>query len=407
MVSENRFNTRRINISLLFFVISSFYGLLLHTNHVHAFISNSYKDVLQAHSHVTFLGWGFLAVITLVTASFVEEKIQRSYYFKVPFWVMITCLIGLLISFPLQGYAFFSIFFLSVFLLASYTYLWSLFKNLKHNKSYSSRFVKTGILYYYISSLGIWGLAYVSSKYGKGDLYQNAINFYTHFLYNGFFVLVLFGLFFRYLERKQIDLRIRSIKWFYRLTSFAVMPAFALSLLWKSTPNYIVIIGFVGVLIQLFSLYYLYRIAKLVFVYNWIQKKSKNGILLGIVLFALSLKIALQFLGSFPEITLIAMLFKPYFVIGYIHLFTIGFLSVFLFLLINLLMNEKAYKWEIFLFLFGFMLSETILFSQGLLVYLNREAISDFNEIMLTASFMMFLGLILLFKRRIFYKERP
>ncbi len=400
MISINRFIYKRFNLSLLFFVISAIYGLLMRWQKVTPILTIKYLDVLQAHSHVTFLGWGFLSIITLVTGIFLSKDIQKNNYFKYSFWIMAVSITGMLISFPLQGYKLFSIVFLSLFLLSSYVYLWVLYKKIIAEKSYSSRFLKMGIFYYFLSSLGIWSLSIISIKIGKGDLYQNSINFYTHFLYNGFFVLLLFGLFIRFLEIKKIKISQQTIKLFFHLTNIAVIPTFALSLLWKTVPNYVVIIGFVGAIIQLFSLLFLWKILMQIISQKLINQ-FVNNLLLSFVLSAYILKLLMQFIGAFPSVTHTAIQFKSFFVIGYIHVFTLGFLSLFLFLIFKLLLKEKLNQWGIYLFIFGIVSSEILLFSQGILLYLNQKMITNFNEILLMATILMPLGLLIVLFHRL------
>lgn len=404
MISEHKIFNKRINIALLFFVISAVYGLLLRWQFVQPVFKYPYSDVLQAHSHVTFLGWGFLCVITLITASFVSKKEQKKSVFTISFWLMIACIVGMLVSFPLQGYSYFSISFLTLFLLSSYVYLWMLYRILRKDESFSSRFIKMGIIYYYLSSMGIWALSYITVKIGRGDLYQNAINFYTHFLYNGFFVMVLFGLFVHYMQSIKIALPKQTLKWFYWLTNFAVLPGFATALLWKTVPSYVIIIGFIAVFVQLVSLYYLWRLVLIIYIQKAIVKKTMSSLLLKIVLGAYTLKVIFQFFGAFPEITQFAMQYKSYFVIGYIHLFTLGFLSLFLFLLIRLVLHEKLLKWGILLFILGIIFTELLLFLQGILLYTNEKTINNFYEILLMASAFMPLGLIVILLSRLLKK---
>ena len=188
------------------------------------------------------------------------------------------------------------------------------------------------------------------------------------------------------------------------LTNIAVIPVFATALLLKTVANYVVVIGFVAVFIQLISLYYLWKLVQMVYMQKAIEKKTISNLLLQIVLWAYTLKVIIQFFGAFPEITLFAMQYKSYFVIGYIHLFTLGFLSLFLFLLIRLLMHEKLLKWGIFLFIFGFFFTEILLFLQGILFYTNEKTISNFYEILLTASAFMPLGLVVILLNRLVKK---
>ena len=130
MVSKNKYLYIHIFVSIVFFLISAFYGLLLRLEYVYP-LSIKYSAFLQAHSHVTFLGWGFLSTISLISAIFLSDKILNSKIIKISYWIMVICLASLLFSFPLQGYKLFSILFLTVFLLTSYIYLAFIYKKIK------------------------------------------------------------------------------------------------------------------------------------------------------------------------------------------------------------------------------------------------------------------------------------
>ncbi len=394
MSSLKKIVNQRINIAVLLFFISASYGLVLRWQKL-SYLPFSYMDILHAHSHVTFLGWGFLAMISLLTAIFIPEQFNKP-VFKYSFWIMFGSIVGMLLSFPLQGYKLFSISFLSIFLLSSYVYLGHLYKVFKTDKSLTARFIKTGIFYYYLSSIAIWVIPVISLKLGKVDLYHNAIYFYLHFLYNGFFVFTLFGLLIHYSNHSNLRISDKTLNLFYILTNIACIPTFALSLLWNEMPFYSIIIGFLGATLQVIALFYLWKIIKVF----WGSTNKQNKLfrlVTVLVVVAYFSKILMQFAGAFPTITLHAVRFKPYFVIGYIHLFTLGFMSLFLFLLFKIFLNLKLSKWGLSLFILGVFATETLLFSQGFLAFTNQKTINNYDVIMLMASFLMPLGLLVVY----------
>jgi len=148
---------RRIKIALLFFLVTALYGWLLRLYPLVDFIPYPYRDILQAHSHVTFLGWGFLAMLALIRELFALDNKGWERLDKVLYFTMAGALAGLLISFPLQGYKLYSIVFLSLFLLASYVYLYRMLKALP-KENLSGKYVRAGIYFYYLSSMAIWAL---------------------------------------------------------------------------------------------------------------------------------------------------------------------------------------------------------------------------------------------------------
>ena len=382
----------RIKTARIFFIISALYGLLLRLNHLIE-IPIKYKNILQAHSHVTFLGWGFLAVISIIGLVYYPDKIVKSVYLKRLFQIMTYTLFGMLISFPIQGYKLFSIIFLSIFLITSYLYLFDIYRTLKSIKTTSSKFIRTGIIYYYLSSLAIWTVAIITSKYGKIDMYFNAVYFYLHFLYNGFFVFILFGLLIKYIENNNIKISEKVISEFYWFTNIAVMPAYALSLLWNKMPSYVYIIGFISVLLQILSLYFLF------FIIREVLKSINNKHIKNIAIFVLVsyyIKVALQFLSAFPQIIEKALQFKAYFVIGYLHLYTLGFMSMFIILLLKLHPKKKLSELGINTLMIGIFLSEVLMFFQGSLLLFNNYTIPNINLYLFLVSILMPLGLIII-----------
>ena len=394
MSITNKNFQKQIKIARIFFVISAIYGLSLRLYKVTSFITIDYKRILQAHSHVTFLGWGFLAVISIIGIVYYPEKLKKSIYLKSLFYIMASMLVGMLISFPIQGYKLFSIVFLSVFLIVSYLYLIEVYKVLKEDKSYDSRFIKIGIFYYFLSSLAIWMIAIVTVKYGKTTLYYNSVYFYLHFLYNGFFVFTLFGLFIKYLKQQKIQVGDKQIKYFYLYTHIACVPAYTLSLLWANNSLVVNVFSVLSAALQLVTLLFLYRIVKSFFK----QKKSRQVKWMGILIFgSYFLKIILQAVTVFPGMIKITLQLKPYFIVGYLHLFTLGFMSMLIFLLLILLVKVKLSKIGMYIFILGILLSEGLLFLQGGLFLIFKNGITNINLLLLFVSSLMPIGLLLIY----------
>ncbi len=382
----------RIRVARIFFILSALYGLFLRFYKISDLIPATYKHVLEGHSHVAFLGWGFLAVISLIDYAFLNNYIVKSNYLKSLFVIMTISVFAMLISFPLQGYKFFSIFFLSIFLLSSYLYLFKVLQLLRHKNKVEDRFIKTGIYFYFLSGLAVWSIGIISASLGKGVVYHNTIYFYLHFLYNGFFVFTLFGLFFKYISNNRISVEKKGLSFFFYLNLIACIPAYFLSLLWTKMPNYVYVLGFIAGFLQLIALFSLFKILKKVYT---IQKNTliKNVIL--IVFISYFIKVIVQFLSVFTFIMQKAIQLKPYFIIGYLHLFTLGFMSMFIILLILLLPKVKLNKIGVYTLSLGIVLSELFLFLQGLLI-LNFKGLANIDFILFTVSSLMPIGILII-----------
>jgi len=182
---------------------------------------------------------------------------------------------------------------------------------------------------------------------------------------------------------------------FFLATNTAVIPTFALSLLWVSVPVYVVLIGFVGAILQLISILFLKDLVKEILRKKQLAQRL-SYFLLKFLVVSYFIKLVFQFLGAFPNITKIALAYKSFFVIGYIHLFTLGFLSLFIFLLHQLFLKRVLNKWGVYLLVAGIFTSEILLFTQGLLYYFEKNIINNYNESLLIASAFMTAGILMI-----------
>jgi hypothetical protein len=307
----------------------------------------------------------------------------------------------MLISFPVGGYKVFSIVLLAIFGLTSYVLSYRLLLDLK-GSGYALKLIRFAIYYYILSSLATWFLAGVMLTQGKTDLYYNTVYFYLHFLYNGFFVFVLFGLLFKIFERQKIHISEKLLKGFFIYLNAACIPAYALSTLWSDVATIFYVIGFAASVLQFISLLFLFFIIKKAVLH--IDWSVISKLLLKFSLLAYGLKIILQIVSSFPYFVAKSLALKPFFIIGYLHLFTLAFMSVLLFLLLNQLkiitMRSKISIIGMSAFLVGIFCTELLLFLQGGLLLLRSRPISDYNILLLSFYFLIVLGLIVLFVKQ-------
>lgn len=392
-------------LALSLFMLSAIYGLLLRWNFTFPLQFINYKHYLQSHSHVAFLGWGYLATIGVLLSNFVEVNAKQKKVYKIAILIIVVAIALMLISFPLGGYKLFSIVLLSVFGLASYVLSYRLLKDIKGN-SVAVKLIKYGIYYYILSSLATWFLAGVVVTQGKTDLYHNTIYFYLHFLYNGYFVFVLFGFLFKIFEKQKITIFKKSQENFFIYLNVACIPAYALSILWSGVSSVYYIIGFSASILQLFSLFFLIKIVRQAI--PQLKWNSISKLLLNFALIAYSLKICIQIASAFPYIVKKSLALKPFFIIGYLHLFTLAFMSVLLFLILNkfqiILFKRSISKFGIITFLVGILATETILFLQGFLFWNSLTSINNYNLLLLIFSGFMVIGLLILFVNQ-FKKE--
>jgi len=389
--------------ALVLFIVSACYGLLLRWNF--AFPTNiiNHTNFLQSHSHVAFLGWGYIATIAILLRIFINKTKLHHKTYKISIFIIVTTISLMLISFPLAGYKVFSIVLLSVFGITSYVLSFRFLKDI-NEVGIIGKLLKFGIYYYLLSSLATWFLAFVIVTQGKTELYYNTVYFYLHFLYNGYFVFILFGLLFKIFEKELNFVSLKHQKKFFLFLNIACIPTYVLSILWSDVSVIFNLIGFVASILQLVSLFYLFRIMQQVIPH--LKWKFIQKFLLKFGLIAFALKTIIQVFQAFPVIVTKSMALKHYFIIGYIHLFTLGFLSVVLLLLLNRTGNFSLKhfisKIGIVIFVFGIVVTELIMFLQGFLYLQKMNPIEHYYIILLCFSSFLLVGLILVFISQFF-----
>lgn len=385
-------------VALGLFMLSAIYGLLIRLNFVFPIDSFVYRNFLQSHSHVAFLGWGYLAVVGAIKYCFISEKENQKNIYKITLWIILVTVFLMLFSFPLVGYKLFSIVLLCLFGVTSYVLSYHLLKDIKGNKT-SVKLIRYGVYYYLLSSLATWFLAWVLISQGKTNLYYNTVYFYLHFLYNGFFVFVLFGLLFKIIENQQIVISESLQKNFFIYLNIACVPAYALSILWSKVLVFYHILGFFAAVLQFISLIFLIKIISTV--YKQLKWNAISNLLLKFGLIAYSLKVLIQVVSPFPYFVEKSLALKPFLIIGYLHLFTLAFMSVFIFLILNQLnkIHFKSLTARVggYSFLTGVLFTELILFLQGLLMLLNLSIIKNYQNFLLLFSGVIVLGIVLIF----------
>ncbi|WP_372744024.1 hypothetical protein [Lutibacter sp.] len=394
-------------IALALFLFSAFLGLLIRWNFVYPSHLISYKNLVQGHSHVAFLGWGYLATIGAVLMLFIPKKNRNNVAFKTTLFINIVCVFLMLFSFPLTGYKAFSIILLSIFGISSYVLSFKVLKHIKGSDT-SVKLIRFSIYYYLLSSIATWFLVFVIIKFGKSDLYYNTIYFYLHFLYNGFFVFSLFGSLFKVFENQQIVVSEKYKRLFFIYLNIACIPAYSLSVLWSNVSPFFYVVGFSAAILQLISLLFLFKI------FHQIKSQLKwtklSKVLLIFLIVAYSLKIISQVISAFPYIVEKSLALKPFFIIGYLHLFTLAFMSTLLMLIMSelgkIVLNTILSKIGILIFLIGILLTEILLFGQGFLILWQLKPISNYTILLLISSCFLFFGIFLVLITQVFNNKK-
>lgn len=366
----------------------------------------NFKYILHAHSHTALLGWIYLGLTTLIYKIFLSEA-EKSKLYKRIFVFTNICILGMLVTFPFQGYALYSIIFSTLFLFASYWFTWFAIKNipehLKHR--FSWKLVKASLWYLVFSSIGPWAIGGVMATLGTESIwYKTSIYFYLHFQYNGWFILALLGILFYILEEKAVVFKAEQLKSLYFLLNFAVLLTLFLSVLWFGPPKIIYVLGFIGAVAQILAFYELYLLLKK----QWsflIKSFSPQGLLLfKIAGVLLVVKVFMQFFSAFPYMADLAYRLKD-FVIGYLHLVFLGIVIPLMLAFLNyfrLLNIPKSFLW---FFLVAFITTEALIFYKAFAFWLGLPFFQNYYILLaiLSCLFPIAVGILFFNQIKSFY----
>ncbi|MGE6355608.1 hypothetical protein ACQKCJ_17195 [Flavobacterium sp. NPDC079362] len=371
-------------------------GLLM--RYVYLFPLNiNYAFLLHAHSHVAILGWAYLMIYVLIVRFFIpEEKKEKPVYNRL-FWLTEFSVIGMMISFPIQGYALFSIIFSTMHIILSYVFCRLLWKDIPKEKTPAEILLRASVLFVVFSTFGVWCLGPAVGMLGKESVfYQIAIQFFLHFQFNGWFLFAVLALFLKQFEDK-IDTK--SFKTFFILLITATFLTFAFPVSWFIKSSFLSGINTFGVIVQLIAFVFFYKMLRpQIRTFKATLDPSAKRVY-GLAFGSLFLKISIQLLVLIPNLAEVSHQVRN-FVIGFIHLTTLGIITGFLIgiLIQNKLLSPQSYLLRTGLksFIFGYIGTELFLFLQGGFIYFRNEALFGYREGVFVMSFLIVIGLILI-----------
>ncbi|MGV3589657.1 MAG: hypothetical protein ACO1OF_21805 [Adhaeribacter sp.] len=394
-----------LKIALLDFVVIALLGLFLRWFMVSPPAGFNYKYLLHAHSHVAILGWLFSAVFVALVGAYLPEKMREKKVYSWQFWLGQLTVLGMLISFPIQGYGLYSIIFSTLHIFISYWFIYQFQADARQASQVNRRhvtsfqFIKAALIFLALSTLGPWSLGPIMATGGSGSqLYYNAIYFYLHFQYNGWLSFAALGLLFWLFEKHHLNINLRQGQQIFHLFFWSCCLGYLLSVLWIKPPAVVYYLAGLAAVAQglgvLIFLQLLYRqrqhIAKLFT--GW------SSILFSLAMVAFVLKIMMQLASAVPFMADLAYTVRN-FIIGYLHLVLIGFISFFLF---AFFIQQKAFnttrpssRWGLSIFITGFFLSEILLFLQGLFFWANWGMLPAYFQVLFGVSTLLPIGLIL------------
>lgn len=327
-----------------------------------------FKNVLHGHSHFAFGGWLMPVILALLIKYFEELRTQISFdHWRNLSVIFVVSAYGMLFTFPFTGYALYSVLFSSISILGGFYLAVLCWKVMAASPNkISLQFLTWALIYFTFSSIGPFTTGPLIVMGYKGEpIYFNAIYFYLHFQYNGWFAFIVLALFYRMLERKNEVSNGRKV---LLLLNMAMLPAFFLSVLWMKPSFIFYIIGGLGATIQLGSIFWLMK-DLLRMDWKWSGVEKLFLLAMGAFIF----KMILQFFSAFPIVAETAFTFRN-FIISYLHFVLLGTISLFFItavLQVNKIEIEGKIKTGIHVFFFSFISTELILVLQAALGWQN------------------------------------
>lgn len=364
--------------ALGFFLVASILGLIMRAFHVVEIPVLEYRHILHAHSHIALLGWGFMMLMGSMIFSLEEAGQIVSKYGKL-FVGLLISLIGMLLSFPVQGYGAVSISFSTLFVLVSYGFIFKLWRTISQKEVTPALcLIRWSLVGYLISTLGLWALGPVTVIFGRmHELYFMTIQWFLHFQLNGWFVLGTLGVLVFFAEKRGIQILFSGIAQKALLAS--VLLTYALVITWADPSPVFFWINSLAVSLQALAYWVVFSKVSRGLKNLSIPPFAKNLIWIG--LGSLLAKAFLQLLLVVPDVAVISYTIRMY-VIGFLHLVLLGAMT---FGLVGISMAESKLPLSLLsrsgwiLVLAGFLGTELLLFGQGTLVWLQWGYLSWYH----------------------------
>ncbi|HSD14934.1 MAG TPA: hypothetical protein VLB74_09825 [Flavobacterium sp.] len=379
------------------FLVAALMGLLLRFQSLSPVTGVNYLFLLHGHSHIAMLGWVYLALFALIYHFLIPKNKEIERKFNRLFWVTQLAVVGMMVAFPLQGYAVFSITFSTLHIFSSYYFARLVWKYQKIDSLPERYLLKTALVFMVLSTCGIWCLGPAVGLMGKTSaFYQIAIQFFLHFQFNGWFIIAVLALLF---HQMQIKVDNQAFFSFYKWLVAGTLTTFALPVSWYVSHPILPWINGVGVVIQLVAFVKLALLLRPKFTEFYAKLKNIEKIVFSFALFSLTLKVLIQLLVIFPELASVSHQIRN-FVIGFIHMIMLGIISGFL---LGFLLNAKVIQRKnrfsehgIKIFLMGFVLTEFLLFAQGFNYFLHWSEIPMYHQNLFISSIWLVIGIIMI-----------
>lgn len=303
-------------VALVFLAISACVGALLRYLSLHPVPGLDYAHLLHAHSHVAFLGWVFNACFAIALACFGSRRGATGW---LRLWAVLQIgVVGMLISYPTQGYGAISIAFSTLHMGATAVFAWWFWRSTPAIEQPAVRaHLRVALLALVLSGLGPLALGpLAAADLRESPAYTLSIYFYLHAHYNGWFVFFLQAVALQLAGSRVDETRARrAAHWL----AGGLVLTFAQSTLWLNPPGGVTLLAGIGGGLQLVGAAYL--LAALRPAWSQLGTRALRW-LVGIAVLSWGLKLLLQALAVIPDLAPLA--FHRFVAIAFLHLVFLG-----------------------------------------------------------------------------------
>lgn len=309
---------RRFAVAWAFLLISAVLGVGLRLQQVFPVTGLNYSFLLHTHSHVAFLGWVFNAFFVAALRHFIPPAAAPGY--DRLWWTMQVGVLGMIATFPFQGYAFASITFATLHTGAAAVFAWKLW-HANQAVPAARLHLRAALGFMLLSGVGPIALGPLAAMgLRESPIYTLSIYLYLHCQYNGWFLFFLQALL---LQRRHEagypsdgDAARRAARW---LVVGCVL-TYALSALWTQPHAWVLGAAAAGGLAQIIGCIELWRALR-----GACPPATRLRPLEWIAAGCFLLKHGLQLVAALPGMT--AFAYERFIAIAFLHLIFLGIVT--------------------------------------------------------------------------------
>lgn len=395
-------HTRRwYRIALADLLVAALIGCVLRAIYLVEIPFVRFKPLLHAHSHVALLGWVFIGLMVFLLDDAPDARTWRRR--RVLLWCVQATVLGMLFSFPVQGYGPVSITASALHMIMSYLLVreaWT--ATLDWSAAGSRMLARLALGGFVLSTVGVWAIGplLAAGLFGT-EAYYWSIQFFLHFQFNGWAWFAALALWSRWAEQQGAATPLDPFT--VRLWVVSTLLSFALAIAWSERHWSIIAVNSAAVLLQLWA--------------GWRTGKAIRSAQAQLMdraplwawrcvtyaLIVMGIKVMMQAAVAFPPVAIMAFTIRNY-VIGFIHLNMLGAITLMLFAMALLRgwFTSTAVPVRVGLSLFtsGLVLTEALLFLQGTLFWAGLGMLPGYHATLLGFSLLLPAGIAVLLAHR-------